>query len=111
MSSTNFILFFIYLEETKEDREKEIDPKLLFPLKEWLLSWLPGHSFEWDFVAEEEARLKAMEEEESKPIHQDVRERQLIDTKLSIVQKIECAMLPFTTNCPTVQKPSLDGKR
>lgn len=50
-----------------------IDPKLLFPLKEWLLSWLPGHSFKWDFVEEEEAKLRAEEHEEARPIHQEVR--------------------------------------
>lgn len=50
--------------ETKEDKEKEIDPKLLFPLKEWLWSFLPGHSFKWDFEDEEE-------EDEVVPIHED----------------------------------------
>ena len=34
--------------ETKEDRAREIDPKLLFPLKEWLYGFLPDHTFEWD---------------------------------------------------------------
>lgn len=58
------ILYFI--KETKEDKEKEIDPKLLFPLKEWLWSFLPGHSFKWDFEDEEE-------EDEVVPIHEDVR--------------------------------------
>jgi len=45
----------------------------LFPLKEWLLSWLPGHSFKWDFVEEEEAKLMAEEDLENMPIHQEVR--------------------------------------
>lgn len=54
------------IKETKEDKEKEIDPKLLFPLKEWLWSFLPGHAFKWDFEDEEE-------EDEVVPIHEDVR--------------------------------------
>lgn len=61
--SIGCIMSFIL--ETKEDREREIDPKLLFPLKEWLWSFLPGHSFKWDFEDEEE------EEDEVVPIHDD----------------------------------------
>ena len=38
---------FVFL-ETKEDRERTIDPRLLFPLKEWLMGFLPGHTFTWD---------------------------------------------------------------
>ena len=34
--------------ETKEDRAREIDPKLLFPLKEWLRGFLPDHKFSWE---------------------------------------------------------------
>jgi len=34
--------------ETKDDRLKEVDPKLLFPLKAWLRGFLPGHKFTWD---------------------------------------------------------------
>lgn len=50
-----------------------INPKLLFPVKEWLLSWRrPWQSFEWDFVEEEEARLRAEELEEKMPIHKEV---------------------------------------
>ena len=52
-----------------------IDPKLLFPTKEWLMSWLPGHSFKWDFVEEEEAKLRAMADEENKPFHDEVRKQ------------------------------------
>ncbi|XP_001632376.2 sodium-coupled monocarboxylate transporter 1 [Nematostella vectensis] len=39
-----------FMTETKEDRAraKQLDPKLLFPTKAWLLSFLPGHKFEWD---------------------------------------------------------------
>ena len=55
-----------------------IDPKLLFPVKEWLLSWLPGHSFKWDFEEEEEAKLRAEELEEKEPIHQGVWKREKI---------------------------------
>ena len=55
-----------------------IDPRLLFPVKEWLLSWLPGHSFEWDFVAEEEAKLRAEERGENMPIHQEVRKEKIL---------------------------------
>lgn len=67
--------FQFFLKETKEDRERVIDPKLLFPTKEWLMSWLPGHSFKWDFVEEEEAKLRAMTDEENKPIHDEVRKQ------------------------------------
>ncbi|XP_031566420.1 sodium-dependent multivitamin transporter-like [Actinia tenebrosa] len=40
--------------ETKADRAyaEELDPKLLFPTKDWLLSWLPGYDFEWDIEEE-----------------------------------------------------------
>ncbi|XP_068672015.1 sodium-dependent multivitamin transporter-like [Montipora foliosa] len=41
-------LVISYILETKEDRKKIIDPKLLFPVKEWLYGFLPGHSFTWD---------------------------------------------------------------
>ena len=58
--------------EKKEDKEREIDPKLLFPLKEWLLSFLPGHTFKWDFVEEEERQLKKAKQEELMPIHDTV---------------------------------------
>ena len=34
--------------ETKEDHAREIDPKLLFPLKDWLYGFLPDHTFTWD---------------------------------------------------------------
>ena len=37
-----------FLLETKSDRKKPVDPKLLFPLKEWFLGFLPGHEFSWD---------------------------------------------------------------
>jgi len=37
-----------FLQENKEDRIKEVDPKLLFPIKAWLLGFLPGHKFHWD---------------------------------------------------------------
>ncbi|XP_031566421.1 sodium-dependent multivitamin transporter-like [Actinia tenebrosa] len=41
--------------ETKADRAyaATLDTKLLFPTKDWLLSWLPGHDFEWDIEEEE----------------------------------------------------------
>ncbi|XP_068761400.1 sodium-coupled monocarboxylate transporter 1-like [Montipora capricornis] len=47
---TSFVVGLVisYLLETKADRQKEIDPKLLFPAKEWLYGFLPGHSFTWD---------------------------------------------------------------
>ena len=35
-------------QETKEDRQREVDPKLLFPLKAWLRGFLPGHKFTWE---------------------------------------------------------------
>lgn len=56
--------------ERKEDKEREIDPRLLFPLKEWCLSFLPGHSFQWDFEEEENERLQKEKEEEMKPLHE-----------------------------------------
>ena len=67
-------MFHFYLKETKEDKERVIDPKLLFPLKEWLLSFLPGHTFKWDIEEEEEK----MTDDEGMPIHQDVREHWVI---------------------------------
>ena len=62
-----------FLKEKKEDKEREIDPKLLFPLKEWLLSFLPGHSFKWDFEEEEERRIQKAKEQEMLPLHQEVK--------------------------------------
>ena len=47
----------VYPTETKEDRAREIDPKLMFPLKEWLYGFLPDHSFSWG-LDEDEAKLK-----------------------------------------------------
>lgn len=55
---------------SKEDKERKIDPKLLFPVKEWFMGFLPGHTFEWDFVAEEEERLAKATEQEMMPIHE-----------------------------------------
>lgn len=55
---------------SKEDKERKIDPKLLFPVKEWIMGFLPGHTFEWDFVAEEEERLAKAAEQEMMPIHE-----------------------------------------
>lgn len=34
--------------ETKEDRKRQISPKLFFPLKAWLYGFLPGHHFSWE---------------------------------------------------------------
>jgi len=55
-----FVAFMIglivsFATETKADRAfaDELDEKLLFPTKEWLLGWLPGHHFEWDIEEEE----------------------------------------------------------
>ena len=42
-----------YSSETKEDREREIDPKLMFPLKEWFYGFLPDHSFSWGLDEDE----------------------------------------------------------
>lgn len=55
---------------SKEDKERKIDPKLLFPLKEWLMGFLPGHKFEWDFVADEEERLAKAKEQEMMQLHE-----------------------------------------
>ncbi|XP_074638240.1 sodium-coupled monocarboxylate transporter 1-like [Acropora palmata] len=55
---------------SKEDKERKIDPKLLFPLKEWLMGFLPGHKFEWDFVADEEERLAKAKEQEIMQLHE-----------------------------------------
>lgn len=43
--------------ETKEDRAREIDPKLLFPLKKWLYGFLPDHKFSWE-IDESQPELK-----------------------------------------------------
>jgi len=43
--------------ETKEDRAREIDPRLLFPLKEWLYGFLPDHKFSWE-IDESQPELK-----------------------------------------------------
>lgn len=56
---------------SKEDKEREVDPKLLFPLKDWFKGFLPGHRFEWDFVAEEEERIAKAKDQEMMPIHQN----------------------------------------
>ena len=64
---------FVLAKERKEDRERMIVPKLLFPLKEWLWSFLPGHSFIWDFEEEEERQMEKLREEEMKPIHNTVK--------------------------------------
>ena len=37
-----------FIAASKEDKEKEVDPKLLFPWREWLRGFLPGHTFTWD---------------------------------------------------------------
>ncbi len=36
------------VKETKQDRLKEVDPMLLFPVKAWLQGFLPGHKFTWE---------------------------------------------------------------
>lgn len=36
------------------------------------MGFLPGHTFEWDFVAEEEERLAKAAEQEMMPIHEKV---------------------------------------
>lgn len=64
----------LFFPESKEDKEREIDPKLLFPLKEWFMGFLPGHSFKWDFVEEEERRIEKAKDEEMRPIHEKVKE-------------------------------------
>ncbi|XP_048584947.1 sodium-coupled monocarboxylate transporter 1-like [Nematostella vectensis] len=45
-----------FISETKIDRARaeELDPRLLFPTKAWLWSFLPGHKFEWDIEEEED---------------------------------------------------------
>ena len=50
------VRYFPFL-ETKEDRAREIDPKLIFPLKEWLYGFLPDHKFSWD-IDESQPELK-----------------------------------------------------
>ena len=34
--------------ETAEERKVGVDPKLLFPVKLWLLSWLPSQRKRWN---------------------------------------------------------------
>ena len=40
--------FSVFIKETKEDRQKQLNPKLLFPMKAWLRGFLPGHQFHWE---------------------------------------------------------------
>ena len=40
--------FCVLIQETKEDRHRRLNPKLLFPLKAWLRGFLPGHKFTWE---------------------------------------------------------------
>lgn len=51
------MIFLFLSSETKEDRAREIDPKLFFPLKDWLYGFLPDHSFSWD-IDESEPEFK-----------------------------------------------------
>lgn len=37
-----------FIIETKEDRHRQLNPKLLFPVKAWLRGFLPGHHFSWE---------------------------------------------------------------
>ena len=41
-------LLLVFNIETKEDRKRQISPKLFFPLKAWLYGFLPGHHFSWE---------------------------------------------------------------
>lgn len=34
--------------ETEEEKKAGVDPKLVFPLKLWLLSWLPSQRKRWN---------------------------------------------------------------
>lgn len=34
--------------ETAEEKKAGVDPKLVFPLKLWFLSWLPSQRKRWD---------------------------------------------------------------
>ncbi|KAK2569132.1 Sodium-coupled monocarboxylate transporter 1 [Acropora cervicornis] len=43
-----FGLIGSFVLESKEDRQRYLDPKLLFPLKAWLQGFLPGHQFSWE---------------------------------------------------------------
>ena len=55
-------VFLCLSQETKEDRLKKVDPKLLFPFKAWLRGFLPGHKFTWDeendLVVEDEMEME-----------------------------------------------------
>ena len=42
------LLFFFFFKESKKDRQRHLDPKLLFPVKAWLQGFLPGHQFSWE---------------------------------------------------------------
>lgn len=57
MKSISWLLLllclFVFFKESKEDRQRHLDPKLLFPLKAWLQGFLPGHQFSWE---EEDAK-------------------------------------------------------
>ena len=43
-----FFPLWVFNIETKEDRKRQINPKLFFPLKSWLYGFLPGHHFSWE---------------------------------------------------------------
>ena len=75
----------LIFKETKADRAyaEELDPKLLFPTKEWLLSFLPGHDFEWD-----------IEEEEP----HDISPAPSVSTPLPLVNPATCKALVHTRN-------------
>lgn len=47
--SMDGILSFKFLStETEEEKKAGVDPKLVFPLKLWLLSWFPSHRKRWN---------------------------------------------------------------
>lgn len=60
LASEAYSHLLCFPQENKEDRLKEVDPKLLFPFKAWLRGFLPGHKFHW----EEENDLAVQDEME-----------------------------------------------
>ncbi|KAJ7384424.1 hypothetical protein OS493_021836 [Desmophyllum pertusum] len=68
--------------ETEEDRLREVDPKLLFPIKAWLRGFLPGHTFTWEEQIDDENDIKEKMALDKIPDGQDNDAQENTDTKL-----------------------------
>lgn len=45
---TSYFFHFCSFTETSKEKKTKVDPKLVFPLKLWLLSWLPRERKRWN---------------------------------------------------------------